>query len=164
MSNHDTIRPWTELTALDVMIPDVVTVSYSAPLSEVERLLAENRISGMPVTNVSGHVIGVISVTDLIERYASDPDSRPRRGHGYFHLSSSEMDDVDYDSYDLPEESEETAERLMNAEVYAVAPDASLRAVAAAMVEHKIHRLLVQDESRCLGIVTTLEVLGAIAK
>jgi CBS domain-containing protein len=155
--------PWTEKTARDVMLTDVVTCSYAAPLSEVERLLVENRISGMPVVDEAGHVVGVVSVKDLIERYAEDPDARPRRGHGYYHLSLEDMDDEDFEAFTLPDEGEETAESLMTADIFAVAADASLQQVAAAMTDNGVHRLLVQDGDKFVGIITTLEVLGAVA-
>jgi len=154
---------WTQKTARDVMLTDVVTCSYAAPLSEVERLLVEARISGMPVVDEAGHVVGVVSVKDLIERYAEDPDARPRRGHGYYHLSLEDMDDEDFEAFTLPAEAEETAESLMTAEIYSVPSDASLQAVASAMSTNRVHRLLVQDGNKFVGIITTLEVLGAVA-
>lgn len=160
MSNS---TPCTALSARDVMLTNVVTVSYAAPLSEVERILVENRISGMPVVNEAGHVVGVVSVKDLIERYAEDPDSRPRRGSGYYHMSVADMDDADFESYELPAEAEETAESLMNSDILAVDADATLAEVARQMVDRRVHRLLVADGGKFVGIVTTLEVLQVIA-
>lgn len=156
-------KPWSEMTARDVMLTDVVTCSYAAPLSEVERLLVENRISGMPVVDEAGHVVGVVSVKDLIERYAEDPDARPRRGHGYYHLSLEDMEDEDFEAFTLPDEGEETAETLMTAEIFSVSADARLQEVAATMSENRVHRLLVQDGNKFVGIVTTLEVLDAVS-
>jgi CBS domain-containing protein len=146
------------------MLTNVVTVSYAAPLSEVERLLVENRISGMPVVNEAGHVVGVVSVKDLIERYAEEPDSRPRRGTGYYHMSVSDMDDADFEAFELPQEAEETAESLMTSDIYAVEADAPLAEVARRMVKHRIHRLLVSQSGKFVGIITTLEVLSVMAE
>ncbi len=154
---------WDRLRARDIMLTDVVTVSYAAPLSEVERLLVENRISGMPVVDEAGHVVGVVSVRDLIERYAEDPDSRPRRERGYYHLSLEDLADEDFESFDLPAEAEETAESLMSAEICSVDADASVAEVAARMVEQRIHRVLVQEKKLFVGIITTLDVLAAVA-
>jgi len=156
-------KSWNDKTARDVMLTDVVTCSYAAPLSEVERLLVENRISGMPVVDEAGHVVGVVSVKDLIERYAEDPDSRPRRGHGYYHLSLEDMDDEDFEAFTLPDEGEETAESLMTAEIFSVDAEASVQQVAATMSENRVHRVLVQDGNKFVGIITTLEVLDAVA-
>lgn len=155
---------WKDLTAADVMRTDVLTVSESTPLSEVERLLGENRIGGLPVTNETGHITGVVSIRDLVDRYTQDPDSRPRRGHGFYHLSSEDLDDEDFESFEVPEEAEETAGDIMTAQVYAVDRTTPLQEVAAKMVELNVHRLLVTEKKRTVGIVSTMDVLKALAE
>ena len=57
---------WALVTARDVMRTDVITVPYATPLSEVERILSDNRISGAPVTDESGHIVGILSLKDII--------------------------------------------------------------------------------------------------
>jgi predicted transcriptional regulator len=66
---------WAGLTAQDVMVRDIVSVAPHSPLAEVERLLAERRISGMPVVDERGHALGVVSYRDLADgrRAASAP-------------------------------------------------------------------------------------------
>lgn len=154
---------WQDLTAADVMRTDVLTVSESTPLSEVERLLGENRIGGLPVTNETGHITGVVSIRDLVDRYTQDPDARPRRGHGFYHLSSEGLEDEDFESFEVPEEAEETAGDIMTAQVYDVDATARLRDVAAKMVELNVHRLLVTEKRHTVGIVSTMDVLKALA-
>jgi CBS domain-containing protein len=154
---------WALIKARDIMRTDVVTVPYSAPLSEVERILSDHRISGAPVTDEAGHIIGVISVRDLIDRYAENPDAHPRRGAGFFHLSSEETLDDDFEAFEVPEESEETAADLMTSEVYSVAPDAGLREIAREIVEHKVHRLLVKEKDHYVGLISTLEILDSLS-
>ena len=151
------------MTAKDIMQPDVVTVAESSPLSEVERLLSENRIGGVPVTNETGHIVGVISIRDLVERYTQDPDSRPRRGHGFYHLSSHELLEDDWDSFEVPAEAEETAGQVMTAEIYSVAPDTPITSIAERMVELGIHRVMVQKGTKVVGLVTTTDILRAVA-
>jgi CBS domain-containing protein len=153
---------WALVTAKDIMRTNVVTVSYASPLSEVEEVLGDNGISGAPVVDERGHIVGVVSRTDLIERYAENPQSHPRRGAGFYHLSSHEMLDDDFDSFEVPEEAEETAGDVMNGEVYSVGPDAGLREIAAEMVKHKVHRLLVQEGGRYIGLISTMEILDSL--
>jgi CBS domain-containing protein len=154
---------WAQVSARDLMRTNVTTVAATAPLSDVERTLVDNGISGAPVVNAAGHVVGVISWRDLLERYAEDPDARPRRDAGYFHLSSEDMLEDDYEAVDLPEESEETAADVMTSQIYSVGPEAGLPEIAARMVKHGIHRLLVQEDGRFLGILGTLEVLKVLS-
>lgn len=155
---------WRDLTAGDVMQTDLVTIAANAPLSDVERLLSENRISGVPVTNEAGKVIGVLSVRDLVERYTQDPDSRPRRGRSFYEVATYDLDDEDLESFEVPAESEETVGDLMTTQVIAVEREDSLRTVAMAMVASNVHRVLVHDGPRTVGLVTTMDLLRVAAR
>ena len=153
---------WALVTARDIMRTDVITVPYSAPLSDIERILSDNRFSGVPVTDAAGHIIGIVSMKDLIERYAEDPDARPRRGAGFFHLSSEETQEEDYEAFEIPEEAEETAQDVMTALVYCVDVGDGLKTIAALMSKHRIHRVLVTEEGRHVGLISTMEILDAL--
>lgn len=157
-------RRWALVTAEDIMRTDVVTLSYAAPLSEVERTLSDHGISGAPVTDAAGHVVGIVSLKDLVQRYADDPDSHPRRGAGFYHLSPGEGadDEEACDAFAVPEEAEEIAADIMTAQVFSVPVDAGLQEIASKMSEHRVHRVLVKDGERYVGLVSTLEVLGAL--
>jgi len=154
---------WALVTARDIMRKDVVTVNYATPLSDVERKLSDHRISGAPVTDESGHIIGVISLKDLVERYAEDFESHPRRGPGYFHLSSEEMQEDDFDSFEVPDEAEETAGDIMTGEVFSVGADAGLSEIAETMVKHRVHRVLVEEDDKYIGLISTMEILDALS-
>lgn len=56
-----------------VMTTDVVRAEYGTPFKEVARLLADHRISGLPVVDEDDNVIGVLSETDLMVRQAETP-------------------------------------------------------------------------------------------
>jgi CBS domain-containing protein len=162
-SSAKSVERWGLVTARDIMRDDVITVSYAAPLTEVERVLSENRISGAPVTDEMGRIVGVVSLKDLIERYTEDPDAQPRRGNGFYHLSSEETLDDDFESFEIPEEAEETASDVMTAEVYSVPAGAGLKEIAATMKRHGIHRVLVEENGKHIGLISTLEVLAALS-
>jgi CBS domain-containing protein len=151
------------VTARDLMREDVITIDHTAPLSEVERILVENRIGGAPVTDEAGAIIGVVSLRDLIERYTEDTDARPRRGRGWFEMESEDFDEEAVESFDIPEEAEETARDVMSAEVYSVPAAAAVQEVARTMSEHRIHRVLVESNGVHVGLVTTMDVLTAVA-
>lgn len=53
-------------TARDVMTRRVVSVASDTPLAEVARILDRRQISGMPVLSREGHILGVVSRTDLL--------------------------------------------------------------------------------------------------
>ncbi len=154
---------WALVTARDIMHSDIITISYATPLSEVGRKLSENGISGAPVTNAAGHIVGILSMKDLVERYSENPDSHPRRGAGFYHLSTEDLLDDDFNAFELPEESEEIAENIMTAQIFSVPVDAGLKDIAATMAEHKVHRVLVKEGDKYVGLVSTLEILDALS-
>lgn len=155
---------WGLVTAADIMRTDIITVSNSSPLSEVERVLAENRIGGAPVVDHSGHIVGVISARDLLARYTEDPDAQPVRGPGWFHMGFEDYDFDDEELVDLqvPEGAEEIASDVMTREVFSVPASADLRDISSAMVEHRVHRVLVERDGRHVGILSTLDILNAL--
>jgi CBS domain-containing protein len=161
-----TARPYDGLTAKDIMAKRIVSVSPSAPLSEVERLLTENRISGMPVTDSSGRAIGVVSYRDLLDHYAENPDARPRREPGFFRLPTEHLLDEDFESFSVPPESEDTVEDVMTPAIIDVATDASIQEICRTMTKHSVHRVLVTnvETGRMVGLVSSLSVLAAIAR
>lgn len=158
--------PWAEITAKDIMEKRVITVAPTSPLSEVERLLTEHRISGMPVTDSSGRPIGVVSYRDLLDHYAENPDARPRRGPGFYRLSTEHLADEDFEAFTVPEESEDTALDVMTPAIIDVGVDAPMQEICRTMVKNSVHRLLVTDPGtgRMVGIISSLGVLAAIAE
>lgn len=164
-ANEKNKKRLNELTAGQIMRRPVVSVSPTAPLSEVERLLTENRISGMPVTNSAGHAIGVISYRDLLDHYAQNPDEHPHRKTSYFRVPTEQLADEEFEGFSVPEASEDRVEDAMTPEVIHVGGDATLRQVARTMRDHAIHRVLVIDpgSGRVLGIISTMDVLASLA-
>lgn len=154
---------WELVTARDIMRTDVVVLSYATPLSEVERTFSESSISGAPVTNEAGHIVGIVTLKDLVERYAEDPDSHPRRRPGYYETWDDEMHAEDMRGFRVPAEAEDTVGDVMTAQVHAVDVSAGLREIANAMTSHRIHRVLVQEDGKYVGLISTLEVLDVLS-
>jgi CBS domain-containing protein len=158
---------WQQLTAADIMQRDVVTVTTSMPLSEVEQVLSENRITGVPVTDEAGHIVGVLSARDLMERHTQEPEgAQQERGLGYFSVTTNELEEEDLEAF-VPQTgsaSEATAGEVMTAQVFTVPANAGLRKVAGEMVKHGIHRVLVHEANRTVGIISTTDLLRVMAK
>jgi CBS domain-containing protein len=152
------------LTAKDVMEKRIITLSRTAPLSEAERVLTENRISGMPVTDVAGRAIGVISYRDLLDHYAENPEARPARARAFYRLSTEQLLDEDFESFEVPEESEDTVEDVMTPEVIHVPTDATLPQVCRTMAKHSVHRVLVTDpkSQKVVGIICSMGLIAAM--
>jgi CBS domain-containing protein len=147
-------------TVADVMSRNPITVKPETSLGEVIKVLAERRISGLPVVDQTGKVVGVISETDLMWR-ESGVTPPP-----YIML----LDSVIYLENPARYERElhkalgQTAGEVMTAEPVTIAPDLSLREAAHLMHERSIHRLLVVDSQDLLiGVLTRGDIIRAMA-
>src|SRR6185436_15182651 len=136
-------RAWSELRARDVMETRVVTVSTSSPLCEVERLLTEHRISGMPVTDPSGRAVGVVSYRDLLDHYAVNGDASRGRDAEFFRSWAEHLPEREIESICVPEESGDTAADVMTPAIVDVTTDATMQEVCRTMARHSVHRVLV---------------------
>jgi CBS domain-containing protein len=157
---HPKKDPLSELTAGEIMQPSVITVGRRTPIAEVERVLADHRISGCPVTDEAGHVVGVISQRDLIERYAEGNDRWGKEG---FYDAASWDTDEEYGTKAVPDTAEDVAGDLMNGDVHAIEREASVPEVARLMMKHYVHRVLVRHAGKYVGLISSTDVLRAVA-
>ena len=156
-------KPVDKLTARDVMQTELFTVSVSTPLADVERLLGEKGVGGVPVTNETGHLVGVVSMRDLVEHYAEGPVRSARLVPGFYH-DTLEAGDEDMATFGGFAGDGETASDIMTGEVYAVEADTGLYEVAREMVRLKIHRILVKDSNKHVGLISAFDLLEAFAR
>ncbi|WP_262060484.1 CBS domain-containing protein [Streptomyces sp. STR69] len=132
----------------EVMTREVVRARRDTPFKEVARLLAEHRISGLPVVDDQEKVVGVISETDLLyHQVRQDPDRRHRR----FHVPRPNRSARSAAAKAWAR----TAEQLMTRPAFIVAPEQHVTDAASMMDLHHVARLpVVDDEDRLVGIVT----------
>lgn len=147
-------------TVADVMSRDPITVKPETPLGDVIQILAERRISGLPVVDQAGKVVGVISETDLMWR-ESGVTPPP-----YIML----LDSVIYLENPARYERElhkalgQTVGEVMTADPVTIDPNLPLREAAHVMHERSIHRLLVVDPQHLLiGVLTRGDIVRAMA-
>jgi CBS domain-containing protein len=123
---------------------------------EVEKLLALRGVSGAPVVDDLGRILGVVSQNDLI-RHVSTPTTVEASGH--FHTDVDEYRDLGQ----LPADHSDTpVTEVMSSRVYTVSREASAAVAANIMRERRIHRLLVTEKGRLVGVVTTLDLMRVV--
>ncbi|WP_310718991.1 CBS domain-containing protein [Streptomyces lydicus] len=138
-----------------VMTTEVVRVGYGTPFKEVARLLAEHRISGLPVVDADEKVIGVLSETDLLTRQAQAPDDPCRRRR---HLPGVAL--TKSARRRAAKALACTGGQLMSEPPITVHADDTVAEAARTLVEHGVHRLpVVDEEDRLVGIVTRRDLL-----
>jgi CBS domain-containing protein len=142
----------------DQMTRDVFAVASDTSLETASRLLTTNGISGAPVISASGVPIGVISLTDL-----ADPDRQPSRQAGYplfYVLHGSTIEEVG----DSVAVGEGRVEDVMSTAVLSIDSSATLKAAGLQLVECGVHRLLVIDEDKLVGVISSLDVLRGVLR
>ena len=150
--------------ARDVMNADVLAVKADATSREAAAFLTENQITGAPVIDRGGYLVGVVSLTDLAENEAERPDIVDEQWRPELDVRGWEER---VDPADLRPLHIETADVLvrdiMTPTVYTVPDDTPVPMVARTMIAARIHRLFVTREEHVVGIVTPLDLLKLMA-
>ncbi len=177
------------LRVRDLMTSDPLTVEPEETLRAAADLLTSAGVGGAPVTR-GGQVVGVVSLTDILTYEADDPgvptyrpqlvgpleddtrdapelDDEP--GQWFVQMWEDSGSDVtsrmtasegpEWDALD-----EHTVAEVMSRKVLAVEPEATIKEAAQAMVRASVHRLLVLHNGEATGILTTLDVVRAVAE
>ena len=149
------------LTARDIMTPHVKSVPEHWTMQQFTTFLADNGISGSPVINDDGDIVGIATLSDIAG----------------FHLKKVS---TNYECKMTPEEVKE-ARRLrqfifeemqkvpvevrdiMTPMVFSVSEDARVPDIAKLMMQEHLHRIFVKRDGKVVGIVTAYDMLKVIA-
>lgn len=159
-TSRDLPQGFSHLTVADIMQRDLVTVQVGDSLREVERILADERISGAPVLDAEERLVGIVSMADLVRRYAEDQDLPDESDYPRF---GDDVDETEVVAFAREQSEEACVADVMSTDVAALPPSATLRQAAALFVARGIHRVLVVERGRVQGLVSTLDVMRAIA-
>jgi len=151
------------LRARDFMQRDFISVRPHTPILTAHRLFVDKKIHGAPVVDDRDEVIGVISTIDLLRviRRELEPGRMPTYATYFWDDATESLDHVD-----IPESDALWRLRVQDAmtkDVAAVAPDAPLTEVARLMIDRRIHRVLVMTGGKLEGVVTTFDLMFALA-
>ena len=151
------------ITAADLMNPRVLTVGADLTVRELANVLVENEISGAPVEDRSGKLVGVVSLTDIAAALAEDEEEAEGE-RGDFFLSEWEDDGMSREEIEELglDEAELTVAEIMTPEVFTVREDTPVSEIAEAMIQNHVHRILVTREDRVVGIISTSDLLGLL--
>ena len=158
----------TKVKASDLMQKEVARLDAGTPVDEAISLLEADRVSGAPVVDGGGRVVGVFSLTDVArakEAEATTPGSARAEYYMPQEGIDGEEDEFSYKEDYSPETlSTGTVSEWMSEQIVSVAPDDSARVVCKRMSEHGIHRLLVLDGETLVGILSSSDVVRWIAE
>jgi CBS domain-containing protein len=140
----------------DVMTPKVISVRVDETVVNAARLMLQQQISGLPVVDKKGQLVGIVTEGDFLRRGELGTQRRRPKwlefllGPGklaqeYVHASSKKIEDV------------------MTPDPRTIGEDESLEAVVDMMERHRIKRIPVTRDGRLVGIVSRANLMHALA-
>ncbi len=147
-------------TVADVMSRDPIVVRTETPLNEAIQILAERHISGLPVVDDVGKLVGIISETDLMwQETGVTPPAYIMFLDSVIYLKNP----ATYER-DLHKALGQTVGEVMSKNPITIFPDKTLREAATIMHDRSVHRLPVLDGTdQVIGILTRGDIIRAMA-
>jgi len=142
------------------MSKNVITVDPGTSLEEAAAKMSEHSISGLPVVEDDGKLVGIISEKDLIykDKKLHFPDYINLIG-GIIYLESFRKFEKEFKKYIAIK-----VEELMTKEVVSINENTKVDEIANIMVEKDVNRVPVLREGKLLGIVTRADLVKDIAR
>lgn len=146
------------MDARDIMSSPVISVGPQTPVLQIATLLRERRFGGVPVV-VEDAVVGIVTEKDLLHRQELGTEHRSQSQAWWRRVVGP---DLEPDRY--VKSHGRCARHVMTRNVIAVQPDTSLRQVMALFDRHRIGRVPVLGEGRMVGILTSADLIKALAQ
>jgi CBS domain-containing protein len=124
----------------DLMQKDVKTIAPEATVAELVQSMADLHVSGLPVVNSSGQVIGVVTATDVLQAGAEREDAESR---------ASLFEDT-------------MVRDIMTPSPQVIEPEADARDAAKHMLYTEVRRLFVEDQGRLVGVISQTDIAHAV--
>lgn len=161
-----------ELTARDVMTGPVVTAPPEMTVADLMDLLLAEGLSGVPVVDRSGKVVGVVSSTDVLRTAAEEArGGTEASGEGSPASFYSELGGAPRAvALELPPNLPRTrlgarpVRDIMTKATLSVRPDATVPQVARFLVRAGVHRALVMEGSSLVGVVSALDLVRPLVE
>jgi CBS domain-containing protein len=158
----------------DVMQREVATIAEMASVRDLAELLQQHEISGAPVLAEDGTVLGVASLWDIVRLASREqqrtelvwPEAGEPFGEGGFYgtpVHARPSGHAQWRTIVLPLLERYRVRDIMTRAIFHVREDATLQELARYLVASKIHRALVLERGKLLGIVTSSNIVEAVA-
>jgi CBS domain-containing protein len=145
------------LKARDVMTTEVQTVGVDTPLEEIARLLAARHISGVPVVDNAGSVVGIVSESDLVDEHKREARIPRVALYGVFPIPDDLLIEAARHGMTLP------ARDLMTPKVVTATEETTVHELGDLMARHEVNRIPILRDGRLVGIVCRADLIRALA-
>ena len=141
----------------DIMTSAVISVTPQTPIAEAARLLLEHRISGLPVVDPKGAVVGIVTEGDLLRRAETGTARRHARWLEFL-ISPGRL------ARDYADANARKVGEVMSEDIVSVGPQDSLADVVRLMERRHIKRVPVIAAGRLVGIVSRANLVQALVR
>ncbi len=146
------------LKVKDIMTRELITVSPETEIVHATKLLLENRINGVPVTDETGKLVGILCQSDLIAQQKKLPiPSFFTFLNGLIPMTSMKQIEKQVQKITAT-----TVAQAMTKNPVTIQPDTDIEEVAALMVDNNFHTIPVVDEGKLVGIVGKEDILRTL--
>ena len=144
------------MRAVDVMTPNVITVTLDTEVREIAGLLLEHNISALPVIDANGSVLGIVSEGDLMRRVENGTEQR--KSWWLRSIFSGANDASEY-----VKRHARKAREIMTPNPVTITEDEPLHRVARLLEKQHIKRVPVVRDGKLVGIVSRANLLQGLA-
>lgn len=125
----------------ELMQTNLQTVRPDASIADATVLLADSHVTGVPVVDGRGQVLGVLTTTDVLNAAAETAGSEERER-----------------LFD-----QTTVQEIMTPRPLTIAPEMEVKEAAQQMLYLEVHRLFVEDDGRLVGVISQSDIVRAVA-
>lgn len=150
-----------ELKARDLASGMVITVPLDLSLKGLAMVLNDNKVSGAPVVDEEGRMIGVVSKSDLV-RYSANGQTPSSEWPDYFRALDEEDIELLSEAFYTEDYQEARVVDIYTPKVITATPEDSIAHMARAMADHRVHRLVIVEDGRPVGVISALDILAIL--
>ncbi|MBI4690007.1 MAG: CBS domain-containing protein [Nitrospirae bacterium] len=148
------------LKAKDIMTADVITVRPTTTIEELSRIFVEHRISGVPVVNNEGDLMGIVTENDLISQNKRLHIPTVMRLFDAFVM----LENPTRIEKEIRKMAAITVDDICIKKVITVTEDTAVEDIATIMSEKKVHLIPVVGGKRVLGIIGKIDIVKGMIK
>lgn len=150
--------------ARDIMTADVLTVRADMTLQEVANFFVEQEISGAPVLDEDDKLVGMVSLKDIAQQASEFGEIADSQSNPFFDVREwgDKLDASELKKFHI-EDTGVLVRDVMTPTVYKVTVETPIQDVARTMLGGRVHRLVVTQDERVAGIITTMDILRLLA-
>jgi CBS domain-containing protein len=139
----------------EIMTRDLITVGPETSIHGAARLMVDHAVSGLPVVDDSGGLVGMLSEGDLILR------QKPRARESWWRLFFADGERL---AREYQKAVGTTVAEVMTRPVISVSPELPIESAAAVLDRHRIRRVPVVSEGRLLGILSRGDLIKGLSQ